>query len=408
MIKIITALGNPIINEKLLKNKKIEIIEKDIQYKEAIIEIINKYKKINFIIINKNLPGEISEKQIEKEIKKINNNIKIITINEKEEKNLYREECKKNKKEYNNFEEYLVNIIFKKIGILPLTQSNNVDDDIIKIEKNVIEEIQKHKFYYKIENIKKFKKIVVLYIKIIKKSLKEQCKKSIKKIPKNKKTKIYVVLGNRRVGKSIIIINIAHFFIKKNIKVLMLETDKTEGDIKKILNIKTENNRDFTTKKQVNIIKEYIKVKRNLYYGEFDKRVNIKQFKNYCNKFNIIMIEISDNMEENGKNELLKKCNQIIYITQGNILEIKKDRKILKKYKKKFNINNKKIKIIINKDNKFAINKKIIKKILFNCKILGKIKYNNKYNYYINKKYNNIIFDKKTKNEYIKIIKKLK
>ena len=40
MKKIITAINNPTLNEKLKKEEYIEIIGKDIQYKEAILEIL--------------------------------------------------------------------------------------------------------------------------------------------------------------------------------------------------------------------------------------------------------------------------------------------------------------------------------------------------------------------------------
>ena len=40
MKKIMTAINNPKLNELLKNENYIEIIEKDIQYKEAIIEIL--------------------------------------------------------------------------------------------------------------------------------------------------------------------------------------------------------------------------------------------------------------------------------------------------------------------------------------------------------------------------------
>ena len=170
MIKIITALGNPIINKKLSKNKKLEIIEKDIQYKDAIIEIINKYKKINFIIISENLPGEISKEEIKRKIKKINKDIKIIFIDEEKEKSFYKIELKKSTSKRENFEEYLVNIILKSIGI-SLTRNNDIftEKNIKKVEENFIQKEEKKKVSSKKKNHKNFIRILVLYIKIIKK-----------------------------------------------------------------------------------------------------------------------------------------------------------------------------------------------------------------------------------------------
>ena len=85
MKKIITAINNPIINEKL-KKEKIEVIGKDIQYKEGILEILENNKEINFILIDEKLPGEIKNDELINKIKKINKNIEIIFFIKKENK----------------------------------------------------------------------------------------------------------------------------------------------------------------------------------------------------------------------------------------------------------------------------------------------------------------------------------
>ena len=85
MKKIITAINNPIINEKL-KKEKIEVIGKDIQYKEGILEILENNKEINFILIDEKLPGEIKNDELINKIKKTNKNIEIIFFIKKENK----------------------------------------------------------------------------------------------------------------------------------------------------------------------------------------------------------------------------------------------------------------------------------------------------------------------------------
>ncbi len=60
MKKIITAINDKVLNEELRKNKDVEIICKDIQYKEGILEILEINFEIDYIFINYNLPGEIS------------------------------------------------------------------------------------------------------------------------------------------------------------------------------------------------------------------------------------------------------------------------------------------------------------------------------------------------------------
>ncbi|MFQ9264508.1 MAG: hypothetical protein ACLR44_05365 [Clostridia bacterium] len=70
-MKIITAINNPKLNDELKNEKNIEIICKDIFYKEGILEILENEINIDYIIINSQLEGEIKlNKLIEKIIEK--------------------------------------------------------------------------------------------------------------------------------------------------------------------------------------------------------------------------------------------------------------------------------------------------------------------------------------------------
>lgn len=87
MIKIITAINNPNLNEELIKENNIKIIGRDIQYKEGILELLENNIEIDYIIIDEKLPGEIEiNKLIEKIIEK-NKKIKIIITIKKDNKN---------------------------------------------------------------------------------------------------------------------------------------------------------------------------------------------------------------------------------------------------------------------------------------------------------------------------------
>ena len=79
-----TAINNYKLNEKLKEENKFKIIGKDIQYKEAILEILEKNKNIDIIIINEKIPGEINLLNLIKKIQLINRKIKIIIILENE------------------------------------------------------------------------------------------------------------------------------------------------------------------------------------------------------------------------------------------------------------------------------------------------------------------------------------
>lgn len=87
MKKIITALQNEKVNQKLAENKNIKIMTNDIQYQEGIIEALEIDSNIDFIIFSELLPGEIKIETLIEKIRQKNRNIKMIIIleNKKEE-----------------------------------------------------------------------------------------------------------------------------------------------------------------------------------------------------------------------------------------------------------------------------------------------------------------------------------
>ena len=60
MKKIITALGNPNLNEELKKIQEYKILGPDIQYQEGILEKLERNKDIDFLILSEIIPGEIN------------------------------------------------------------------------------------------------------------------------------------------------------------------------------------------------------------------------------------------------------------------------------------------------------------------------------------------------------------
>ena len=71
MQKILTAIGNTTLNNKLKKERDFYVYEQDIQYKEAIIDILKKDKNFDYIIFYEKLPGEISKQDLIEKMKKL-------------------------------------------------------------------------------------------------------------------------------------------------------------------------------------------------------------------------------------------------------------------------------------------------------------------------------------------------
>lgn len=89
-MNILTAINNEKIFKELKNKNNIKIISNDVQYKEGILEILEKNKNIDFIILSENLTGQIKIEELIKKIKKINNKTQIIIILNK--KDLIKEE----------------------------------------------------------------------------------------------------------------------------------------------------------------------------------------------------------------------------------------------------------------------------------------------------------------------------
>lgn len=371
-MKIITAINNPKLNDELKNEKNIEIICKDIFYKEGILEILENEINIDYIIINSQLEGEIKlNKLIEKIIEK-NEKIKIIILIKKENKNNFYK--LKNTKD-NNIE------IIKDIK----------NKNIIRIFYN--EEIN-------LDNLKNYKKTRDYNeTKLCKKDIKSECKK-------------VMFLGDRQVGKSMTIAILSKKLAQKNKKILIIEMNKNNSDLllilrkkistKKIVNKKRKvknkfiksNKKYFNKKNKLKIIKKLIiKLDKNIDIISYKKIIKINTIKKLEKNYNYIFIEI--NLEKNNfkNNKIIKNINEKILIIRPNLLGIKNTKKIIEENK----INN--FKIIINNYNIYSVDEKIIENIFNKSKIIEKINYKKEYDEIIN---NNIeisasILEKKNK-----------
>ena len=83
-MKVITAIGDPQINEELNKDNFYEVIGVDIQYQDGVFEILEENKNINYLILNLNIIGELNDFDFIEEIIEKNKKINLIIILEKE------------------------------------------------------------------------------------------------------------------------------------------------------------------------------------------------------------------------------------------------------------------------------------------------------------------------------------
>lgn len=456
MKKILTAINNPNLNKKLSEQEFIEIPYKDIQYKEAILEILNEDNYFDIIIINEKLPGEINFIELIKKIKKINKKIKIIIILEKENE-IKENELKKlniNEIYYNNkiTLEYLIKIIKekeinkeeelkKKINelkqIIKMNELKNNTKKMKNIKNNNKKFFSKNEIFH---NKESFNRVIDIIRNI-------RYKQKDININENCNGRVINVVGYKGSGKSVITLMLATILSDKNYRNLIINFNSEEIDFysyilnypkddtkkfyikkryfyKKLKPINFQKNNEINTK-NLKLKKEILKNKRYKFINFFNIEKNINKIlknynknikilninelnKNYFkikyinkiikylkNNFNYIFLEI--NYEEKIKNiklkkEIIKNIDKNLIILEPNKIGILRTEKIIKKLNI---IKNEKINIIINKNNKNSINKEIINKYFYNYKILTIINNNAVFEKMINNKLilkNNIIY----------------
>ena len=395
-MRILTALQNPEINKTLKEQTNYNVVENDIQYQEGIIEILEKNNKINLIIISELLPGNIGIKETINKIKEFNSDIEIIVILENKNSKIKEFLIQKNIKSifYNNqitIDELINNIKQKE----EKTSQIEINKEI-EILKEMILENKKSKTN-KIEKIKiKIKKEIIKLKKIILRKTEETI---------NRKNAIISIVGAAGVGKSVFI----SLFSKniKNKKILIIDFDIFNKSLDLIFGYDAQKQKEKTIIKISNNIDLLSKIEIFFAENNYLEKNKIKNIlNNFSKKYDLIIIDNTSEYSCNYTKEILINSDEIIFLTDANLIELNKTKKILEKYINKWKIKKEKIKVVFNKININSINSKILKNLFSDFKILGKINFSNKYNLIIN---NNLkILNKKINKEYLSIIKKLK
>ena len=330
-MKIIIAINNEKIFKELKTKKNIKIISNNIQYKEGILEILEKNKNINYIILDENIYGQIKIEELIEKIKIINNKINIIII--------------LNKK------------------------------DLIKQE-------------YLIEN-----KIKYIYIEEL----------SVEKILEIifDKNKIIGITGNEGNGKTIITLIISELIAKyKNKKILIVEDNINNNSILTIYRLKNKYKNNYSKNKAIKIKNnlELLNIKNILNNYRKDKFKIINTINKIKNKYDYIFIDMQNMDSYKFYKEIIEEN---ILILNANVLEIEKIKRFINKDEIEF-------KTILNNYNENSISEEILKKVFCNkTNIIGKIENNKNFNLIINNNFNLEFLDKKTKNNFLKIIKNI-
>ncbi len=325
MKKVILAINDKKIEEQITKSNKVELVYNNLQYREAILEILEMRKKVDSILISESLPGIISIEELLKKIKLINNKINIIFFLEK----------KDSKKEH-------------------------------KLKK------------LKIKYIYSSKKINIKYILSLIENGNEN--KNVSNNEKDRKGKLIVVTGQKKTGKTTITMLLAKYLLGKNKKILLININK---EIEREYFIIFKNKYNENTNKRINnknIIGKYeIKIADNLFFmRDFQERIkkndyskSLKYFRmKYTKKYDYILFDISNDVNKRVREE-------IVNISDNGVIVISNDLKGLQTlHRIKYKLDEsgiKEIKKLIIIINKYYLNS--IGNAIFKNLVKGKIKF---------------------------------
>ena len=301
MKKIITAINNPKINEEINKNPNIETISKDVQYREAILELLEQFKNTDIIILYEKILGKITIEELIIKIQKINPKIKIIIFLEKKDNNKIKMLLKRNVK----------NIYFKKdlkykkiINIINNNLlGNKIKNNKIKNNKKLIKKKIKNKINNNKLNNKKINN------KIINNKLINKINNY--KLINNNKNKIITIIGKNNLEKNKIIIFLIEYL--KNKKILFINFEKNDQKIKndfKFFRINFNKNIKF-------IYNPY------LFLEKIQTEKPEKIFEKIKQKFDFIIIKDSYIFDKEIKHNIIENTDTFVWTVSLKDLGIK-------------------------------------------------------------------------------------
>lgn len=331
IIKILVALNNKKIKDKLDLRYKDKVYNYDFVYKEDIISYIEKYNNNYIILTRLDLSGNMNYLEYIRKIKKINTKNRIIIIIDKLEKEI---------KEF-----LFANEVFNII------EGNEIDMEVIYKQINT-------------EN-------KIVYKTVYKKSNNSDDKRKI------------TVFGSNGSGKSFISSLMANSIAKKTKKrVVLVSFDDKNSCLDIINNINCFNfdikhfftgedmNYDYISKSisQSNVCKNLWLINSDIKLTDNRLKISKSQMQNLTfyleSRFDYVIFDLPNYTLNSNYKILMDIVDEIIFVTSPNYISIKQSKIYLDFIYNKLKIPKDKLKLIINKNGVYSLDIRQIKSIL--------------------------------------------
>lgn len=389
MYKIISALGGDFIKNKLVE-AKYEVVG-DIDNQESLFKWLNK-KIYNILILSDSLVGFYSKYGLIKKIKSINKKIKVIVIlEEKDEK----------------FEEYLF---------------ENGIEDFFNNGSFTLEDI--------ISRLNKYEEIKISPKIFLKADTKIEEREEKYMVSLNSQN-IFAVFGNSGCGKSTFSYLYSRYLGEiSNLKILVIDFDIEKGDLNLFFHLPSKpKDIEYELPEDKNSSLNYLvdMIDKNV-FAEYNfekcliskseitnvevisgnKSLNIclntlipmyyeKILEMAKLKFDVIFLDVSSSMFLDSTQFSVCNATDIFFVIEPNMLSIERAKRTLSDICENWNIDNKKIKILVNKYKRYSLEKELIKELLRAYEIVSFIPYSEEIESMLNQE--NISIPKSIKDE---------
>ena len=382
MKRILTALGNPTLNQELKKYSKYDVVSDDLFYQEAVLDFI-KEDNLDVIVLSGLLQGQYNMLDFAKEVKKNQIASRVILIVDfitEEEKN----------------------ILISK-GIFDILYDNEIEImdvlEAIDREEPINLKLQLEK------ELQVYKESKMLRLNGVRENAEEFIvKQEPIQITQIQKQEVITVFGTAGSGKSTLIAELTKTFSKKtNSKILLIDLDTLQGNLDEIIGISkipenVELLLDEDKKCGINYVADLVLKNRFdinvldelvIKCGTFDflsGNTSLHYCQNVLNeqcyekllfvakeKYDFILIDSSSNIFLDSTKWALQNATKILFVTEPSNVCLKKTIQLLDVILNGWKIWKDKIKIVLNQTNINGVSEDVFRE-LCQIEIIANIK----------------------------------